>query len=355
MENRRFIGIMSGTSLDGVDMVDVSFKKENKNWRFTIHHSHEFSFEKELLQALKKAKELPAGELTALSAKLGRFYGELVNEFTEKYTIDKTLVDAVASHGQTVFHQPDKGYTLQIGNGPEGAVVSGLTWVCDFRTKDVALGGQGAPLVPIGDALLFGNEADSFLNLGGFANVSYQKNNETKAFDCCPANLILNHFSQRIAAKSYDRGGELGKSGVLDNALFESLNALPFYHESSPKSLGVEWLEDSFYPLLKGVPDDRALTTLYHHIGYQIAQVLCDIEAKSVYVTGGGAKNVFLMDCIRSRYSGNIVLPSSTIIDFKEAIVFAFLGALRINGENNILASYTGAKKDTSSGVIHYA
>jgi anhydro-N-acetylmuramic acid kinase len=354
MGNRRLIGIMSGTSLDGVDMVDVSFERTNKNWTFTIHHTHEFSFEKELFEALKKAKELPADDMTALSAKLGRFYGELVNAFMEKYAINKFVIDAVACHGQTVFHQPDKGYTLQIGNGPEGAVVSGLTWVCDFRTKDVALGGQGAPLVPIGDTLLFGEEADSFLNLGGFANVSYQKNKEVHAFDCCPANLVLNHFSQKMAAESYDRGGELGKRGVVDNALFQSLNNLPFYHEKPPKSLGVEWLEDNFYPLLVGVPDTNALTTVYHHIGHQIALVLNRVGAKSVFITGGGAKNDFLMECIRSRYSGNIVLPSSTIIDFKEAIVFAFLGALRLNRENNIWASYTGAKKDSSSGVIHY-
>jgi anhydro-N-acetylmuramic acid kinase len=345
---------MSGTSLDGVDIADVVFTKDQIGWHFQLLNAETYPIEKKILQLLSHAVDLSSEDLIHLSSKLGVFYGEMVNQFIKEYKIDKTQISAVAAHGQTIFHQPQKGYTLQIGNGPEGAIKTGIKWICDFRTKDVALGGQGAPLVPMGDSLLFQDLADSFLNLGGFANVSFPHKKNIVAYDICPANIVLNDLTKKLMNKSYDENGQLGKKGQIDKELLMRLNKIPYYHQDPPKSLGTEWLETAFNPVLTKVTNNDTLTTIYHHIAEQISRVLKAANVQSVYVTGGGAKNTFLIDLIRSKfYVGEVIVPDLEIVDFKEAIVFAFLGVLRLNNETNILASYTGARKDSSSGIIH--
>lgn len=355
MISYRIIGLMSGTSLDGVDVADVMFTKSNGKWSYELINSKEYAFNSTLLSMLREASKLPLHDFFELSASLGLFYGELVNQFIEEKKLNKSDFDAVSSHGQTVFHQPEKGYTVQIGNGPEGSVKSGLKWVCDYRTKDVALGGQGAPLVPIGDYLLFKNQAEGFLNLGGFANISYFTMNEIVAHDICPANIVLNQITNKIIGKEYDHNGDLGKKGKVDLGLLEQLNSLSFYGQNPPKSLGTEWVDSCFLPCIKNEFDKNDLSTIYHHIGSQIGACLNQANLKSVLVTGGGAKNKFLMQLIRENYlNGELILPPDEMINFKEAIVFAFLGALRLNGDINIFSSYTGAMKDSCSGIIHY-
>src|SRR5690554_1534932 len=353
MKTFRVIGLMSGTSLDGLDVADVTFVSQPHGfWKFTLNHSAIYSYDYELLTRLKTAHQIPAQDLVQLSTDLGRLYAEWVNRFIDEHLVDKSEVDFIASHGQTIFHQPEKGFTLQIGNGPELAVFTQLSTVVDFRTKDVALGGNGAPLIPVADHLLFSNYAEAFLNLGGFSNVSYRKMNQVRSHDICPVNIIVNDLMRTIG-EEYDSFGEFGKKGLVNPSLLEDLNALSFYTEKGPKSLGWEWIEREVMPLLEKEDNLRnKIRTLYEHIAFQIGKSLNEIESKSILITGGGAKNTFLIERINAYTNGEIVVPEEDLIDFKEAIGFAFLGLLRWQNKVNVWSSVTGSKCDSSSGII---
>ena len=217
---------------------------------------------------------------------------------------------------------------------------------------DVALGGQGAPLVPIGDELLFA-EYDYCINIGGFANLSFKENNQRIAYDIGPANIILNYLAQELGA-DYDHDGEMGSKGNLDKKLLHQLNSIPYYELKHPKSLGKEWLDDTFIPILHNseISINDQLTTVYHHIAHQIAKAIHSNNTK-VLITGGGAYNQYLIDLIRKQTQAHVIIPYNTIIDFKEALIFAFLGLLRFENKVNCLSTVTGAKKDSSSGTIH--
>jgi anhydro-N-acetylmuramic acid kinase len=341
------IGVMSGTSLDGMDIAAVEFWIEKKNWNFRLIEAKTISYSKEWENNLKQSPTLSGEELTHLHSKYGKFIGDQINTFILRTGF---APDLIASHGHTVFHQPEKGYTLQIGNGADISAVTQTLTISDFRTGDVALGGQGAPLVPIGDMLLF-SEFDYCLNLGGFANISYEKENRRLAFDNCPANFVLNHFAEKVGMP-YDKGGELGRKGHINTELLEKLNQIPFYKSTAPKSLGREWVENEFFPILNqfNISDSDKLRTAYEHIALQICNAVSGNG--KMLITGGGAFNSFLIERIKTLTTTEIVIPDKEIIDFKEAIIFAFLGVLRINNINNCLASVTGARKDSSGGVI---
>ncbi|MBW7867993.1 MAG: anhydro-N-acetylmuramic acid kinase [Brumimicrobium sp.] len=347
------IGLMSGTSLDGVDVVEVEFFLNDKDrWEFKVLNCHLFPYNKMTYLELKEAYTYKTPEILELSSKLGKYYGEIVNDFIDQYSIDKNTIDFIASHGQTIFHQPDKGYTLQIGNGPELAVTTNLPTVVDFRTKDVALGGNGAPLIPVADFLLFKQYADTFLNLGGFSNFSFLKENQVYSYDICPVNIVINKIMQE-QGKEYDNRGNFGKTGIINQELLQKLNRLNYYQQSFPKSLGWEWVEEHILPLLSLEPNiQNQVRTLYEHFANQIGKSLDDTHAKTTLVTGGGAKNNFLIERIQSNTKSKIILPDSRIIDFKEAIGFAFLGLLRWRNETNVWASVTGARRDSCSGNI---
>ncbi len=354
MQSYHLIGLMSGTSLDGVDLVHTRLtRNETVSWSFEILHAHTFAFTETLLDQLHSLSSLPGSQLMQLDHDLGTFFADCILEFISKNGIQKEQVDAIATHGQTVFHQPAKGFTTQIGNPAVIAVRTGIPTIGDFRTKDVLYGGQGAPLVPIGDTYLFRGEATAFLNIGGFANISFVENGVVKAFDVCPGNLPLNQLA-RAKGMNYDKDGLLAGKGELNYFLLDLLNSLEFYTQKAPKSLGNEWLENHFYPLLKFDKDiENNLATVVEHIAVQIAKILEDHQLDSVMITGGGAKNPFLIERLKRYYKGRIVLPSEEIIDFKEALIFALLGALYLEKEPNCLASVTGASKDVCGGVLH--
>jgi anhydro-N-acetylmuramic acid kinase len=345
---------MSGTSLDGVDMIYASYTKNTaKSWSYSINAAQNFTFPEALLPFLHDAHNLSGSQLMNLDHDLGVFFGECVNNFIAEQRIEKSEVNAIASHGQTIFHQPQKGYTTQIGNPAVIAVTTGIQTIGDFRTKDVLYGGQGAPLVPIGDEYLFGDQADAFLNIGGFTNISFKNNGKMTAFDCCPGNLPLNKLA-RSKGMEYDKNGDLARRGELNYFLLDLLNSLPFYQTEGPKSLGVEWLENEFYPRLKFDKDiENNLATVVEHIADKIAHELNKHQLKRVMITGGGAKNSFLIERLQRYFKGEIITCSEQIIDFKEALIFGLLGALHLNGEVNCLASVTGASKDVCGGVIH--
>jgi len=348
------IGLMSGTSLDGVDLIFTQLTENKPNdWDFIIVQSETVSFPQTLLDQLYDTSSLLGSNLAQLDHDLGVFFADSINAFCLKFSIDKTTVDAIASHGQTIYHQPSKGFTTQIGNPAVIAFHTGIQTIGDFRTKDVLNGGQGAPLVPIGDFYLFGDQADAFLNIGGFANISFQENGITKAFDVSPGNLPLNKLV-RSKDMQYDKDGLLASKGELNYFLLDLLNSLPFYEEKAPKSLGTEWLEHHFYPLLKFDKDiENNLATVVEHIAIQLAKTLNDHQLTSVMITGGGAKNGFLIERLKRYFKGTILLPDSQLIDFKEALIFALLGALYLENKPNCIASVTGATKDVCGGVLH--
>jgi len=343
------IGVMSGTSLDGIDLVYVSFQNDDTS-DFTIIHAETIPYSTEWKQLLQNAIFSDQQALQKLDVVYGQFLGGILNNFISNYKIIK--IDFIASHGHTILHQPQKGITLQIGNGQEIAKITKQKVVCDFRTQDVKLGGQGAPLVPIGDELLF-SEYDFCVNLGGFSNVSYRKNNKRIAFDICPVNIVLNFYVHKLGL-AYDDSGTLASEGKINEVLLEKLNELEFYQQKPPKSLGLEWVQKNIFPLIDELETDipSILRTFVAHIALQISKVI--YKNDQVLITGGGVFNTFLMDEIRQYSNSPITLPAEELIDYKEALLFAFLGLLKVNNKINCLQSVTGASKDHSSGLIFY-
>ena len=348
-KNRCVIGLMSGTSLDGVDLVCVSFQ-ENNSANFEILFSETYDYSNKWKESLGDVITCTKNQIKELDVDYGNFLAEKINDFIKKNKIKE--IEFIASHGHTVFHQPDKGVTLQIGDGQVIANVTKQKVVCDFRTQDVNLGGQGAPLVPIGDELLF-TDYDFCLNLGGFANVSYQEKGKRIAFDICPVNIVLNKYAKQLGFE-YDDKGEIASSGAYLKQLGSDLNKLDYYEKKAPKSLGLEWVKKEIFPRLESStrkPEDL-LRTFTEHAAWAIAKAF-PINAK-VLITGGGVFNDYLISRIKFYKKLEVIIPDKKLIGFKEALIFAFLGLLRVDNQVNCLSSVTGAKKDHSSGVIFY-
>ena len=341
------IGLMSGTSLDGIDLVYVKFLKKEYSF-FEIIHTETVSYTKEWKQVLKQAIHLSSKELLDLDVVYGKHLGSVLVNFISNYKI--TEIDFIASHGHTILHQPEEGITLQIGSGSEIAKITQQKVVSDFRTQDVNLGGQGAPLVPIGDELLF-SKYDFCLNLGGFSNVSFKKESKRIAFDICPVNIVLNHYANKIGLE-YDENGSIASEGYLNRSLLEKLNTLAFYNKEAPKSLGLEWVQQEIFPLIDTIEEDisSVLRTFVAHIAIQISKIIKDSD--SVLITGGGVFNSFLIQEIENYSNIKIVQASDTLINYKEALIFALLGMLKVDNQINCLKSVTGAHKNHSSGVV---
>jgi anhydro-N-acetylmuramic acid kinase len=345
---------MSGTSLDGLDIACVDFETINNKTTYTLVATQTVNYSYPFKQKLQQAIHLSGLELGLLSNEFARVSAMLVKAFIRTRKIKN--VDYIASHGHTVFHQPQNNFTLQIGNGALIAAYTGIHCVCDFRTTDVAYHGQGAPLVPIGDKLLF-NNYDACLNIGGFANISYTHNNKVTAFDIAPANIVLNELCNKINLL-YDAEGAIAKATVPDALLLAQLNALPYYSQFYPKSLGVEWINEIIQPLINHRTDyETLIATFTHHTAYQIAACLNSItEIKTVLVTGGGTFNTYMLYLIKQyATTAHYIIPNAETIAFKEAIVFALLGYLRVNETCNALASVTGASQDSCTGAIYLA
>lgn len=344
------IGVMSGTSLDGIDLCYIHFEKA-ESWSFKIINSETRSYPLDWVNRLNMAIDLEREDLHLLDKDYSHFLCDVIAAFIHHYNIDR--LDAICSHGHTVFHKPEKGITKQIGNLPLIASKLQKNVVCDFRLQDVKLGGQGAPLVPIGDELLF-SEYHYCLNLGGFANISFNKQNERIAFDICPVNIVLNHYS-RLLGLEYDAEGNIARKGTLNRMLLKSLNELEFYKLSHPKSLGLEWVNAQVFPIIEsmGLNVNDILNTFVEHIALQISSQLDNIHDHKVLITGGGVFNNYLIERIKALCSNEIEIPNNEIINFKEALIFGFLGVLKLRNEVNCLKSVTGANRDHSSGKVY--
>ena len=339
----RVLGVMSGTSLDGIDLAICNFSK-TKNWEFKIEESITFSYSKYWKETLKELHSKSTPEIKIIDKKYGAFIGKTINKF-----LVKEKVDFIASHGHTIFHQPEKKYTLQIGAGKVIAKITNTPTINDFRSLDISLNGQGAPLVPIGDLHLFSNYKHC-VNLGGFSNISTKNNGVITAFDICPVNIVLNEVCRQLDIE-YDDNGNIAKKGKLIPILLKQLNSLKFYKQKLPKSLSREWTEKNIYPLLESYKAEDVLNTFCEHIAIQIGVFL---KNESALFTGGGVFNTYLMERIKYYSSTKIIAPNNTLINFKEALIFAFLGVLRLENQMNCLQSVTGAKRDSCGGVIHH-
>ena len=344
---------MSGSSLDGLDICFCTFSKSENGWFYTMPHAETYEYSVEWRNKLKSASQSNAKMFVELDKSFGELIGKNVVDFISRHKTGN--VDFVASHGHTVFHNPEKNYTSQIGSGAYISAVTNVPSITNFRSLDTALGGQGAPLVPIGDELLF-NEFDYCLNLGGYSNISYRSNEQRIAYDICPVNKVLNFLAEK-EGKEFDKDGEIGKKGEVIKVLLHDMNDLDYYYQNGPKSLGDEWLQKEFFEVLNrysSLKNADMMRTVYEHIAVQIAKSTYPSKGKKILTTGGGALNQFLIDCIRKHNSNNIIIPDKKLIDFKESLIFAFMGALRSENLINCLASVTGAKKDTSGGIIYH-
>ncbi len=354
------IGLMSGTSLDGLDIAYCSFNLNKGKWQYNINIAETIKYDKTWSLILNEIHQYCGEKLMQTHILYGEFIGKKISDFIKKHKIQH--IDLVSSHGHTVFHKPSSsaqaghsGYTFQMGNGASIAVVCGIKVVCDFRVLDVALKGQGAPLVPIGDKLLF-SEYDFCLNLGGYSNISFESGGNRVAFDICPVNAPLNYLAE-MKGKSYDKRGLMAKSGKTNNELLNKLNNLSYYKKNKPKSLGREWLEQNFLPVINSssISVEDKLATVLEHTAHQISRCILSSEKKGkILVTGGGAHNSYLILKLKEKLpSLQIIIPSTGLINFKEALVFAFLGVLKIDKRINTLHSVTGASRDSSGGVVY--
>lgn len=351
-ENYNVIGVMSGTSLDGVDLAHIFFTVENSRWQFSVTEVATIPYTNEWIVRLKSAVDFNEGKLKVLDEEYTFLLAGIINGFIADNNIIQP--DAVCSHGHTILHQPANGFTLQIGNLPKIASLINQKVVCDFRVEDVALGGQGAPLVPIGDRLLF-SQYHYCLNLGGFSNISFDEDGKRIAFDICPVNTVLNFYANKLGL-DYDDRGKIAAANTVIKPLLEELNALNFYKQGYPKSLGFEYVKEVVLPMMEKYEDsiEDKITTFTEHIAQQIVATVKTIGSGELLVTGGGAYNDFLIGRMKQLLPyTHIAIPDDKTIQFKEALIFALLGVLKLRGEVNALSSVTGASKDHSSGYVY--
>lgn len=352
----RVIGLMSGSSLDGLDIVFTEFEVLGNKWSYNVQFSDCYPYSNEWTEKLKNAPSLSAADYMQLHSDYGHLLGQMVNRFIEEHGL-QFKVQLITSHGHTSFHSPSTKMTHQLGDGAAIAAETGINVVSDLRAMDVALGGQGAPIVPIGEKLLF-SDFSYFLNIGGIANIT-AKTNPFFAFDICPANRVLNLLAQQTG-KAFDAGGEMARNGTVDETLLQQLNALHYYNQPYPKSLANEFGTNEVYPIIQqsGCSVDDALATYTEHIALQLKNAveaihLPSTEKQKLLVTGGGAWNTFLIERMQSHLPAiEITVPNAQLVNYKEAIIMALIGVLRWREEKNVLNSVTGSARSSVGGAV---
>lgn len=355
---------MSGSSLDGLDIAFVSFEKQGSQWQFEIVAADCIAYSNEWQQKLRKATALSAKEYLALHAAFGKLCGDVVNDFIKQHNLAHQ-VQLICSHGHTVFHHPESGFTAQLGDGATIAALTGINTVSDLRAMDIALGGQGAPIVPIGESLLF-PATKAFLNLGGIANLSLHTTDAIIAYDICPANRVLNALVARLDL-SYDNGGAMAKSGFVRDEVLAKLNALPYYSQPFPKSLDNGFGLNVVLPILQNanLSVQDALRTMVEHICIQISRNLLRLGNRfamtaqnsphQLMICGGGAFNTFLVQRLNELIAiggWQVVVPEANIVNNKEALIMALLAVLRWREEATCLPETTGAARASIGGAV---
>jgi len=361
MDTYRVIGLMSGSSLDGLDIAYCEFHFDAGKWNFKILKTDVVEYPDEWIQEIKRVPASSAKTLWETHASLGNYFGDRVSEFIKKNAL-QNKIDFVASHGHTIFHFPEKKFTTQIADGAAIAAKTNLPVICDFRSADIADGGQGTPIVPIGDKLLFPH-FKFCLNIGGIANISCKTGSSIVAFDICCANQVLNMLANRLG-KDYDANGEIAAAGNVNKELLAKLNAIEFYSLAYPKSLDNSFSRETIFPVLEEfqISENDKMRTYIEHIAVQMARHVAMISKKEkaefshkekILATGGGAFNKFLIERIQAQTKMHVEIPGDETVKFKEALVIAFMGVLRIRNEVNVLKSVTGASKDSVGGAVY--
>jgi anhydro-N-acetylmuramic acid kinase len=354
---------MSGSSLDGLDLAYCQISGDaGKISSWELLHSETLAFSPLWQARLRDLPEQSALALAKTDVYFGYYLADLVAEFRQKHDIQH--IDAIASHGHTVFHQPERQFTLQIGSGAALSARAKCNVISDFRQQDIASGGEGAPLAPLADQYLWA-ENDFYLNLGGIANISANTGTKTIGFDVCYCNQVLNFYAQKLGA-NFDNGGHLARAGKINPTLLSDLKNLAFFRRRYPKSLGNEWIRDTVLPIFAQIPMLSvvdALATATHHIAFELAKAMqktIQLEnwQKSTYrifTTGGGAHNQYLMESIAEQigFAHQFQTPSADIINFKEAILMALLGFLRLQELPNLPTQATGGKHPHTAGALY--
>lgn len=355
---------MSGSSLDGLDIAYVELQETSGKWSYQIIHTSCYEYEADWKQLLQNATRIDAMNYMQLHTAYGHYLGNMVNRFIREFELEHK-VHLVSSHGHTTFHVPSKQMTAQLGDGAAISAETGLPVVCDLRAMDIALGGQGAPIVPIGEKLLFA-DYDFLLNLGGIANISMRADDKYIAFDVCASNRVLNMLVSEKGLE-FDDEGKIAGNGNINLPLLDELNALAYYGEPYPKSLANDFGTDTVYPLIKskGLSTEDALRTYVAHIVVQLKNAIVNLmensgktdpgKPKQLLITGGGALNTYLvrrLTEILEKMNIAIVIPPKDLILYKEALVMALMGVLRWREETNVMASVTGAKRDSVGGAL---
>jgi anhydro-N-acetylmuramic acid kinase len=356
----RAIGVMSGSSLDGLDIAFAEFQENAGKWNYEIGEADCYSYSADWIEKLRSATSLNSLDYQLLHVEYGHYIGGQINRFIE----DKKLhyqVALISSHGHTTFHAPLKKMTAQLGDGASIAAETQLPVITDLRAMDLAFGGQGAPIVPIGEKWLLG-DFDFFLNLGGIANISF-KSEPYLAFDICAANRVLNMLVNN-EGKEYDERGEMAQHGEINFELLQKLNGLDYYNQPYPKSLANDFGTDIVYPMIvnTGCKTRDALRTYVEHIVIQIKNAITGLVSpkdqaigRRLLVTGGGAFNTFLIDTLGKELKQlqvEVIVPGEKLIQYKEAMIMAFMGVLRWRQEYNVLSSVTGASRDSIGGAL---
>ena len=356
MNEYHVIGLMSGTSLDGLDIAHILFSKEDK-WRFEVLHASYYPYSSAFQQTLRDIPSLDASSFWKTHVELGAFFGQQVAAFMRDEQIQASI-DCVVSHGQTIFHQPEQHYTAQIGCGAALAATSKQTVVCDLRSMDIALNGQGAPLVPMAEHFLF-HAHQIFLNLGGIANISIHEQDEIKAFDIGPANTLLNYYARKLG-NDYDENGYWARSGKVIEAVLEHWSRDAFFGESGPKSMHTDYIIRNFIEVIEeaNFKTEDLLATAVELIAIKTGAVVQQnipslTKHSGIFTTGGGALNEFLLERIRYHVPIAVIIPEKLIIQNKEAIAIGFLGLLRYLNQVNCFKSVTGADHDSMGGCIY--
>ena len=354
----KVIGLMSGSSMDGLDIAHVQLEEVRGQWKYELLHADCIAYSEQWMADLGHASDMSVADFLKLNTRYGRYLGGQINEFIMRHDIEHQ-VHFISSHGHTVFHEPEHKTTSQIGDGATIAALTGLPVINDLRAMDVALGGQGAPIVPIGDKLLF-SEYDYLLNIGGIANITLPHNGSLIAFDICPANQVLNALAAK-EGKVMDENGDMAAQGIILGGVLDELNASDYYKQSPPKSLSNEAARELVFPKLlesKHTSNDLLCTTVQHiadQVEIAVRNFLHGKEQASLLITGGGAFNGFLTGKIEqalSAYNISVTVPDADVVKFKEAIVMALIGTLRWREDTNVLSSVTGASRDSVGGAL---
>jgi len=349
---------MSGSSLDGLDIAFTTLNERGGKWEYEIQAASCLPYSVDWINRLKQATTLSAYEYQLLHTAYGKFVGSQVNAFIEKNGLEHQ-VQLISSHGHTTFHAPHLGMTAQLGDGAAIAAETGINVVSDLRAMDVAFGGQGAPIVPIGEKLLL-SEYTMFLNLGGIANISAETKNGYVAFDVCPANKILNMLVQ-AEGKDYDDNGTIAASGSVHTTLLTKLNALSYYQLPFPKSLDNGFGVNEVFPIVQsfGLSTAGALRTYVEHIAMQVGYSCTGFGANgqgaNMLVTGGGAFNGFVLQRLQHQLAAlniQVVVPTADLVNYKEALIMALIGVLRWREEYNVINTVTGARRNSINGAV---